>query len=264
MENGLSWLTKLMLGRFNWNRIISSISGKPRSTWLRLLVLTLLMVGIYGLLSQPNPHLEHIIQAASWLRGHFYIDPEYAPGLHEKVLYQGHWYEVHPPLNAIIMLLIPFPIVASVVIGVATVVMVDLLFSNLWLTAFFAFGTNFSYGVANGDPWNFSLILGCCFTVAALLALKHHAPLLMGLFNGAAFLARYDYLFVCIPFVVMLLDSRRRWRSTLSMPMSASGDGGISPSGSGSNTTRLPLAWTLTSAHSMFITYRSISTRRSF
>lgn len=149
----------------------------------------------------PTPlHNEHAYQAATWLTGRTNVDP-WAVRIWERVFYHGHFYILHPPLAAAVM--VPFvwagwgnqlfPLILIAAIGA---LLCYRLTESLWLTAFFAFGTDYWYGATSGDPWNFCLILSCIPTFLALLALRNDKPVQVGLWAGLAALARYDLVMV--------------------------------------------------------------------
>jgi hypothetical protein len=175
----------------------------------------------------PTPHNEHAIQAWAWLHGHLWID---GAMIWERVLWRGHWYQLHPPLNAVAMI----PSVAlwgsradqttvSVVLGGIAAGLVQWIWRNGWLTAFWAFGTVVFYEATLGASWGFCLVLS---TIPTLLVLRlalggtvrlksSTISLLCGLFAGLAALARYD-LAMAWPIYWALLPSyrglaRRRW-----------------------------------------------------
>lgn len=157
----------------------------------------MLLVGlVYFLTRQPEtPHLEHLLQAQAWLRGHWYIDPA---SVYEQVLFQGHAYIVHPLLSSVVMLVawllhFPYETKVCVLLGAVCVGLLQLLLNNLWLTACFAFGTDFWWAVSNGGPWQMTELLGVTCMLCALLALRAKRPLLVGLMLGFAVLSRAEY-----------------------------------------------------------------------
>jgi hypothetical protein len=206
--------------------LASWISGAYRNTWSLLLVLSTLLV--YLCTSSETPHREHWVQAQAYLSGHFYID-QWAYMIREKVQWQGHWYEVHPPLSALVSVLIPSQRVLACIAGTLAVVLMLTVTGSVWLTVFFGFGTNLWWAVSQNDPWNMTLLLGCLMITGAVWAVKNGHPLVAGLFAGCAGLARYDY----IPVVGLLLVFYPQWCSTLLTLTSDLGDGGIKCCGSG-------------------------------
>jgi hypothetical protein len=154
---------------------------------------------LYHLTAQTwTPSGEHVFQASAWMHGHWYIEPNIPP---EHIIVGGHFYELHPPFPAIVMFLTGLfsyhdEVAVSVVAGAIAAGLVQLLWDDLWLTVFFAVGTNYWFNTINGGPWQFCLVLACMLTFGALLALKHGHPFLTGLLAGFAALSRYDLALV--------------------------------------------------------------------
>lgn len=155
---------------------------------------------------------EHTLQAYAWLHGTTNVD--WAPFIHEKALWKGHYYILHPPLPTIVDL--PFVAlwgpwfpqsVVSVIVGAVCVMLVYRLTKNSWLTIFFGFGTVFWYEASLGAVWGFCAVLSCLPTLMALLEVeKGESAWKTGFWAGVAALARYD-LVAAWPVYLLLWDS---------------------------------------------------------
>jgi hypothetical protein len=154
------------------------------------------------------PHLEHLLQAYSWTHGRFDIDL-YAATIWEKVAWRDHWYQVHPPLSAGIMLLailvhLAHPTLIAIILGALAATLVYVITDSLWLAVFFAFGTDVWFEATLGNPWGFCLVLSC---VPTLLALHSRKSFWVGIWAGIAALARYDLV---MAWPVYLLHTKQR------------------------------------------------------
>lgn len=129
--------------------------------------------------------------------------------------------------------------VISCILGGLAACCVDGLFGDLWLTAFFAIGTDFWWASTNGGPWELCEVLGCLLMLAALLAIQRNHPFLAGLLAGAAALSRYEYALTW----PLLLVYYQRLHSTSSTPMNGSAVGEIRHCGYGIEVT--PRPWEL-------------------
>lgn len=141
----------------------------------------------------PSAHDEHIRQAWAWLHGHAWIDD--IP-VHEEFLWRGHFYEVHPPLGAVVC--VPFLLmgvfnqtIISCSLGAVAVSVAYLLTGSVWLTVFFA--STVWYETTLGWCWGFLLVLS---TISTMLALTRKSALATGFWAGLAALARYDLVMV--------------------------------------------------------------------
>lgn len=152
-------------------------------------------------------HNEHLWQAWAWLHGHLWIDA--AANLHEQVMFNGHWYQLHPVLNGIAY--IPFALLygpmsdpgwMSIIMTSLTAALLWRLIDRLrgaevatWLTAVFALGTVVPYEATQGAPWGFCLLFSCVWTTGALLEIFGKCrPWAVGLLAGLAMLTRYDLI----------------------------------------------------------------------
>jgi hypothetical protein len=82
--------------------------------------------------------------------------------------------------------------------------------NQIWLTAFFAFGTSFWYETAVGNTWSWPGVVGMLFTLLALNELLgKRRGLLVGLWAGMAFLGEYQYGF-CVPVYLWMV-----WRDPI-------------------------------------------------
>ncbi len=164
-----------------------------------------------------TPHNEHVLQAWAFWHGHFYID---STPIHEMVNSGGHWYDLHPPLSAVMMMpsvaiwgLSANQTLVCVILGAVSVTLAWRLFLKLgldsetakWLTVFFAVGTTFWYEATLGASWDFALVAS---TVPTLLALNETfgkgRPWLVALWASLGFFARWD-LALTWPIYVRLL-----------------------------------------------------------
>lgn len=157
----------------------------------------------------PTPFNEQVRLADAILHGHLWVN---VPNWMEAVRYGGRSYMIHPPLTALLLL----PVVAvqglatdqigfSVIIGALDVALgwrmlgrfrLDCA-SRLWLTLFFGAGTIVWFDATRGTTWSLPLIVCVAPTLCALSELFGSArPWLVGLFAGAAALARYDLIAV--------------------------------------------------------------------
>ncbi len=192
---------------------MAAINAGAEIPYISSALVFLSVLAVYCFSRGPlNWHSEHAIQAAAWLSGHFYVD-SWRDLLHEKIVWRGHWYILHPPLPAVVML----PFVAAgagnqlfplIFIGSIGAVLIYRLTESLWLTAFFAFGTPYWYAATTGDPWSYCLALSCMLTAAALLAARNSRPGWTGVWAGLSALARYDMAMV-LPVYAVLLKGRR-------------------------------------------------------
>ena len=122
----------------------------------------------------------HVRQAFALLHGHTYID---APNWIEHAHFNGHDYQLHPPLPA--FLLIPAveiwgmdanQVIFSLIIGALDVALAWRMLRNfdldlnarVWLTAFFGAGTIVWTEAVNGGSWEVSMTVAVAFTLLAL------------------------------------------------------------------------------------------------
>lgn len=83
--------------------------------------------------------------------------------------------------------------------------------TRIWLTVFFGAGTIMWYETINGSSWEVSMLVAVLMTLLALNEVFGDGkPLVVGLYAGAAFLARYDLALVW-PIYFLLLP-RKSWR----------------------------------------------------
>lgn len=163
----------------------------------------------------------HVRQAYALLHGHAYID---APKWIEHAHFNGHDYQLHPPLPAFLLM----PVVAiwgmdtnqvifSLLVGALDVALAWRMLRNfdldlnarVWLTVFFGAGTIVWTETVNGGSWEVSMAVAIAFTLAALDEVFSRARgALVGLWAGLAALARYDLAFVW-PFYLGLILARR-------------------------------------------------------
>ncbi|MGH7814720.1 MAG: hypothetical protein ACREQI_12050 [Candidatus Binataceae bacterium] len=179
----------------------------------------------------PSPYKAHVLEAATILRGHLYIDMFPEKGAIEHAIFHGHWYELHPPLPAILML----PLAAiwgtnvnqtvfSLIWGAFDMALAWWMLGRLeistksrcWLTIFFGAGTTLWWEALNGGSWDVTQTVAIGFTLAALAEVFGKArPWLVGLLAGLAALARYD-LGPEFPIYAALVYLRRRnWRELI-------------------------------------------------
>ena len=167
---------------------------------------------VYLVTSYPaSSFREHVFQADAFLHGHTYL---WTAQVAEANVINNRAYIVHPPLADVVM--VPSVLVQgvnqasqqiiSILIGAVCALLVFRLTANLWLTAFFAFGTIVWYESILGAQWGFCLVLSCVPTLCALIGIKEHwNPLYIGAMAGLAFLARYD-LALALPIYLCMVD----------------------------------------------------------
>jgi hypothetical protein len=203
--------------------VVESGTGSGRE-WMVTVALFTFFWTLYGA-TRPlaaTPFNEQVRLAEAILHGHLWVN---VPTWMEAVRYRGHSYMMHPPLPAILLL----PVVAlrglttdqitfSVLIGALDVALAWHLLgrfrldcaSQLWLTLFFGAGTIVWFDATRGTTWSLPLIMCVAPTLCALGELFGSArPWLVGLFAGAAALARYD-LFAVWPLYAAALALRGR------------------------------------------------------
>ena len=157
-------------------------------------IVFLLALAVYVLTAVPSVANEHLIAAHALLRGNPYVDPMV---LHEQVTVAGHSYILHPPLATVAMLPAAILHVGNqtlmlVILAAFAVALVYRITDDVWLAAFFGFGTPFWYEATLGNSWGFCLVLS---TLPTLLALSIRGYL-SGFWAGLAALARYDLALV--------------------------------------------------------------------
>ena len=158
----------------------------------------------------PTPFNAHVLQAYAFLHGHAWIDLPNCCIEHAQ--YKGKYYQLHPPLPAI--LLLPFvaiwgndtnQTIVCVMIAALSVALAWLMLGRMkiplngrvWLTIFFGAGTILWHEAADGGSWEFSMVVAVAFTMAGLAEYFGDArPGIIGLTAGLAALARYDLAFV--------------------------------------------------------------------
>ena len=151
-----------------------------------------------------------MLQASAFLHGHTWIDLPNCCIEHAQ--YRGKYYQLHPPLPAI--LLLPFvaisgtdtnQTIACVTIAALSVALAWLMLGRMkvtlnarvWLTIFFGAGTILWHEAADGGSWELSMVVAVAFTMAGLAEFYGDArPGVIGLTAGLAALARYDLAFV--------------------------------------------------------------------
>lgn len=194
--------------------------------------------------------------AEAMLSGRLYLaDPS---STHDLTLYAGRWYVTHPPLVA--FLLVPWvaasgqasvnTVLFSSVFASVTCALVYLILeklsalgwtrlrtsANLWLTAFFAFGTVHWWMGIGGRVWYLSQIVPLTFVaLAILISLSDRSAILAAAGLAVAMLGRPN-LILLLPFLagVRLQHLRdgvhaggtwkamRRWALAASVPIAAS------------------------------------------
>jgi hypothetical protein len=158
----------------------------------------------------PTPFNAHVLQAYSFLHGHAWID--LPPCCIEHAPFNGKYYQLHPPLPAI--LLLPFvaiwgndtnQTVANVTIAAVGVALAWVMLGHMkvtlnarvWLTIFFGAGTILWHEAADGGSWDLTMVVAAAFTMAGLAEWFGDArPTIIGLTAGLATLARYDLVLV--------------------------------------------------------------------
>ncbi len=177
-----------------------------------------------------SPYDAHVRQAIAFLHGH--ADIERSPGI-EQVVFAGRYYQLHPPLPAI--LLMPFAAIwgsntnqtaFALVSGAIDAALAWWLLGRLklsvsarvWLTVFFGAGTVMWFESLNGGSWDVTQIVAVGFTLGALGEVFGDArPAVVGLLAGLASLARND-LALDFPIYLGLCYLRRpNWREMLWM-----------------------------------------------
>ena len=125
-----------------------------------------------------SPHNEHVLQAMAFWGGHCYITTP----IHEMVQYGGHWYTLHPPGSAVLMM--PFVAIwgmdanqtlVCVLLGAIEVALAWRLLgllglddkARIWLTVFFGAGTTLWYEATLGASWDFALVASMLWTLLA-------------------------------------------------------------------------------------------------
>jgi hypothetical protein len=186
------------------------LSNRLAEYWGALAVFVAFLALYSTTTSFPTPFNAHVIQAVAFLHGHAWIDLPSCCIEHAE--YNGKYYQLHPPLPAI--LLIPFVAIwgndtnqtsASIAIAAISVALAWLMLgrirltvsSRVWLTIFFGAGTILWFEATAGGSWQLSMIVAVAFTMAGLAELFGDArPTIIGLAAGLAALARYDLAFV--------------------------------------------------------------------
>jgi hypothetical protein len=177
-----------------------------------------------------SPYNAHVRQALAFLHGH--VDIGFSPGI-EQVAVGGRYYQLHPPLPAILMM----PFVAiwgidynqtafSLVVGAIDAALAWwllgrlklLLSSRIWLTVFFGAGTVMWFETLNGGSWDVSQTVAVGFTLAALGEVFGEArPGVIGLLAGLSALARNDLALEFPIFIGLCYVRRPNWRELLWM-----------------------------------------------
>jgi hypothetical protein len=178
-------------------------------------VVAIFFMVIYWAISFGNTHFdEHVRLAQAMTHGHLWVTD--VPPWMEHFQFDGRTYFVQPPGPALLM--IPFVWLrgtvsqshASLLIGSIGVVIAWLMIKRdrLWLTAFFGFGTIYTWALANGDSWELASVASVPFSLLAIKeTLESRNPLLVGLCAGTAALQRYD-LTLAWPFYALLMRRR--------------------------------------------------------
>lgn len=219
-----SWLSSVTRGATNRISVSELMTHVSAETWCSIAVFVAFLA-VYSVTgsTDASPYNAHVAQANAFLHGHTYIDP--APRIIEHVDFQGHSYQLHPPLPAI--LLIPFVAIWGLqtnqtifcLIGGALDAAIAWRLmghiglsskSRCWMTVFFGAGTAIWFEAINGGSWDLTMIVAVGFTLAALSELFGQArPGVIGLLAGLAALARYD-LALDFPIYIALIYLRRR------------------------------------------------------
>jgi hypothetical protein len=178
----------------------------------------------------PSPYNAHVLQAVAFLHGR--VDVGYSPGI-EQISVAGRYYQLHPPLPAILMM----PLVVfwgggtnqtafSLVTGSIDAALAWWLLgrlrlsmsSRIWLTVFFGAGTVMWFETLNGGSWDVSQTVAVGFTLAALGEVFGAArPGVIGLLAGLSALARNDLALDFPIFIGLCYLRRPQWRELLWM-----------------------------------------------
>ena len=172
----------------------------------------------------------HVLQAVAFLHGR--TDIGYWPGI-EEVEFAGRYFQLHPPLPAI--LLTPFVAiwgvdtnqrVFSLVTGAVDAALAWWMLGRMrlsvnarvWLTLFFGVGTVMWFETLNGGSWDISQTVAVGFTLGALGELFGEArPGFIGVLAGLSALARNDLALDFPIFVALCYVRRPNWRRMLWM-----------------------------------------------
>lgn len=200
---------------------------KGKSGLIALFLAVFIVYTITGPL-EATPHDYFVRLAHAFLEGKLYLTD--APSwLNELVPVNGRYYVVYPPMPAIVLA----PTVAllrqisqtliSTFFGAANSVLVYLVLgrlkisppTRLWLTFFFAFGTNHWYLAQTGSAWYFAHVVAVFFLFLAIWeTLGKKRAFLVGIFLGAAYLARLPTV-LAFPFFLIMLVPWGKSKKTL-------------------------------------------------
>lgn len=195
--------------------------------------LFLLTFGIYYL-SGPGatPFKQPVLLADAMLHGRLHIvNGEALRGYLEFAPYEGKYFQVEPPMSALIVL--PGVLIygvgfnqtlASVIVGAFTAPSVFALArgflrrisDQIWIALLFVFGTVYWWTAANGAVWHFSHTIAVLFLFLAIYqTVVAKQPLLAGACLGAAFLARGPVILSLPFFIIMFSDKWLRPRGVV-------------------------------------------------
>jgi hypothetical protein len=196
--------------------------------------------------------------ADAWLHGHLYL--AHPSDTHDLTLYQGQWYVANPPLVAILMTPLVWAIhiedfntvIYACANGALNAALAFLLLAwmarrgwlrlrltgQLWLTAFFAFGTAHYYLSTDGRMWFLSQqITVTLLLLATSLAVTRRPAWLSGAALALAVAAR-PHILVVAPLLVGIWWQNRReagqplnlhiwlgWVAALGVPIALVGGG---------------------------------------
>src|SRR5271154_6295216 len=169
----VGWVRSFMVSkRVNLPLEDGGLTERFLENWGALAVLVAFLALYSTTMSAPTPFNAHVLQAYSFLHGHAWIDLpncciEHAP-------YNGRYYQIHPPLPAI--LLLPFvaiwgndtnQTIASVTIAALGVALAWLMLGRMkltinarvWLTIFFGAGTILWHEAADGGSWELTMVV---------------------------------------------------------------------------------------------------------
>jgi len=180
------------------------------SIWLCVFIISLQFSQWFGKWNTPDGNYFNFL-AFSFLHGKlFLINP---PSTGDLIPYNGHWFVAYAPFPAVLML--PFIAIQginafntttfSLVLAAMAAVVIYLILTqlkqiswiklslpgNIWLTAFFSFGTVYWYLSLDSRGWMLSQVVAVLFcTLAFLFTLKQRPAWVVGICLAAAMLSR--------------------------------------------------------------------------